>query len=439
VGVVVKDQERFQPAPPPDGAASPSPDGDPISVAFAVGAWPPDAAANGVLRYVANIADGMRLDGHRVAVMSVKVEGDHRSPDLYRLGDARHRVVDRVVDRVVARVSPARAGARAWCRSIASAANLAAAERGLQLLEMEEAMGWPTWVRRLTPVPLVVRLHGPWFLNGPLQGAREDADFRRRVRWEGEAIRGAEAVTASSRDVLEQTRAYYGLPLESAVVIPDPCPLVSPERLWRPAECDPSLVLFVGRFDRHKGGDVMIDAFVELLRERPEARLCFAGPDYGLADREGRSVDIVSYLTERAGRAWSEGRIEWLGRQPASALDVLRRRAAVTVVASRYDNFPATVREAMVYGSPLVATRTGGIPEMVEDGVHGLLCPPGDAPALASAVRRLLDDPALAARLGARAAEHCHRTYHPTTVARAMVDYYRFILDRAGPRPPRGR
>jgi glycosyltransferase involved in cell wall biosynthesis len=389
--------------------------------------------------YVSDIAKGMRQDGHRVAVMSVRVEGEDRHPDVYRLAEVRHATLDRLVDKVVGRVSPSLARSRSWCRSIAAATNRAVAERGLQLLEMEEALGWPALVWPRISVPIVVRLHGPWFINGPLQGAREDAEFRQRVQWERKAIVEAEALTAPSRDVLDRTRAYYEIPLESAVVIPNPGPVVPPEHRWRAADCDPSRVLFVGRFDLHKGGDVMIDAFVALLRDRPDARLSLAGPDFGLTDGDGRRWDIRSYLSDRAGRDWAEGRIEWLGPQPHSALEQLRKQAAVTVVASRYDNFPTTVLEAMSYGSPLVATRIGGIPEMVEDGVHGLLCPPGDAPELAAAIRRLLDDPALAARLGAQAAAHCHRTYHPTTVARAMADYYRSVLDRARLRPPRGR
>ena len=64
------------------------------------------------------------------------------------------------------------------------------------------------------------------------------------------------------------------------------------------------------------------------------------------------------------------------------------------------DAFPLAVLEAMAWGKPVIATRVGGIPEMIEDGVHGLLVPPADEPALAEALQALLADPARAARMG---------------------------------------
>lgn len=425
--------------PSPGQAADPPPRSAPLSLAYVVGAWPPDAEANGVLMYVRDIMEGLRQSNHHVSIMTIACNFINHDNNIYHLGDNSHRgFVAGLVDKVAFRVRPARALARRVSRSIAAATRCAIGEHGLQLLEMEEAFGWPCLVKRQTSIPLVVRLHGPWFINGPLRGAHEDASFRARVRAEREAVLAADAVSAPSRDILDRTRDYYGLPLESAVVIPNPGPVVPPERRWRPMDCDPSLVLFVGRFDLHKGGDIMIDAFVEVLRARPDTRLWFVGPDEGVTGADGHRWDIRSYLAARALRAWSEGRIEWLGRRPGSSLAQLRRRAAVTVVASRYDNFPTTVLEAMAHGCPLVATRTGGIPEMVQDGAEGLLCPPNDPLALAASIRRLLDDPSLAARLGAQAASHCQRAYHPTTVARTMAEYYRSALDRVGPRAPRG-
>jgi glycosyltransferase involved in cell wall biosynthesis len=69
------------------------------------------------------------------------------------------------------------------------------------------------------------------------------------------------------------------------------------------------------------------------------------------------------------------------------------------------DPLPRAVLEAMAAGRPVVASDTGGIPEMIEDGVHGALTPPGDVDAVAVAVGRLVDDPELRRRLGTAARE----------------------------------
>ena len=97
----------------------------------------------------------------------------------------------------------------------------------------------------------------------------------------------------------------------------------------------------------------------------------------------------------------------WVGGERKQAL---LERAALLVLPSHVENMPISVLEAMAAGDPVVATRIGAIPEMVEHGVTGLLVPPGDVPALAGALEELLADPARRERMGeagrARAARH---------------------------------
>ena len=76
------------------------------------------------------------------------------------------------------------------------------------------------------------------------------------------------------------------------------------------------------------------------------------------------------------------------------------QRAALLVMPSFYESFGIACLEAMAFGLPVVATRVGGLPEVIEDGVTGLLVPPGDADALAQAMIRLLSDADLRRRMG---------------------------------------
>jgi glycosyltransferase involved in cell wall biosynthesis len=79
------------------------------------------------------------------------------------------------------------------------------------------------------------------------------------------------------------------------------------------------------------------------------------------------------------------------------------------VLASTWENFPHGVVESLAVGTPVIATAVGGVPEIVEDGVNGLLVPPADADALAAALRRYLDDAELQARLRAAAVSSVER------------------------------
>ncbi len=403
----------------------------PLSLAMMAPGWPPDAFANGIITVVSVIAERLRADGHAVTVIAdcgEEAPGDDARV-VRSLRDSDHPAV-RMMDRLARRASRHLGERRQVVRSYSVGCRRLIAERGLQLVEMEEGFGHARWLQRSLPIPVVVRLHGPWFLNA--MDAPKDESYRHRVRVERLGIRDAFALSAPSLDVLNRTREYYGLELPDARVIPNAIPVVPEPDRWSAEGADPGEILFVGRFDRHKGGDIVIDAFAELARRRPGVRLRFVGPDRGVLDASGRHWSIGEYLADRLGP--DRDRCEWMDRQPAGSLAGLRRRAGVVVVGSRYDNFPTTVLEAMAMGCPLVAARTGGIPEMVDDGANGLLFESGQAGDLARKVEVLLDDRGLAGRLGHRAGVDAGLRYSPAAVARSLEAYYREVIDAFGRR-----
>ncbi|MFL5300025.1 MAG: glycosyltransferase family 4 protein, partial [Anaeromyxobacteraceae bacterium] len=140
-------------------------------------------------------------------------------------------------------------------------------------------------------------------------------------------------------------------------------------------------VLFVGREFVRKGGPILLDAFARLRRVRPAARLLVAGPTRPVATPPG---------------------VAHLGPVPMDALPALFAQATVFALPTLQEPFGLAYLDAMSCGLPCVATRTEAVPEIVEDGVTGLLVPPGDAASLATALERLLADRELARRMGER-------------------------------------
>src|SRR5205823_3648772 len=156
----------------------------------------------------------------------------------------------------------------------------------------------------------------------------------------------------------------------------------------------------------------------------------FVGPDTGLLDETGHRCTFAEFLKGTIRDPRQRERVFYEGRQPPERIEELRKKAAVVVVASRYEVFPYVLLEAFRQGCPVVATRVGGIPEIVQDGQNGLLAEPGNAEDLAEKIMQLLRDRELAARLGRQAREDCERRYNPERIARETLDYYQEVLQR---------
>ena len=404
----------------------------PLSIGYLSPGWPLNSFPNGIVSYVADMADQLKKMGHQITIVAVDVVGKTEDTAVYSVQLARQdrRLFQRVLDGITYRIGPRWAVDQIWHRLFATVIRRAITEQGIQIFEMEESFGRAWSVRRAISIPLCIRLHGPWFLNGGADGVPDDRAFRQRVFAEGRAIAAANAVSSSSRDVLERTRAYYNLALHDAEVIYPPSCLVLPTEQWRLEDCNRKQVLFVGRFDRHKGGDLAIEAFGRVLREVPQAHLVFVGPDQGYTDSHGRSWNLEGFARDRLPGALESGRITLLGQQPFSALAALRRKAMVTIVCSRYENAPRALIEAMSLGCPIVAARVGGIPEIFEDHRDGFLHRPEDPDDLSARIISLLSNPSHATELGRSAADTCRRRFHPEIIASQTIEFYSRLAGR---------
>ena len=155
----------------------------PLSIGLVSPGWPLDAFPNGIITHVAGVAEGMRTLGHRTTILAGRVSPGDRDDSVYDLEGVRtsQGPVRRVLDGLGYRLAPLRTLDRVYRRVLVATARRAIAERGIQLFEMEESFGWADRLQREIAIPVCIRLHGPWFLNGTTAGIAEDAAFRRRV------------------------------------------------------------------------------------------------------------------------------------------------------------------------------------------------------------------------------------------------------------------
>jgi len=151
-------------------------------------------------------------------------------------------------------------------------------------------------------------------------------------------------------------------------------------------------VLYTGRVAYVKGTLVLLDAVPMITRQCPQTRFVVAGARHTSID--DLTLNRLLQVGEVARHVDMLGHVSW------RELTECYRKASIFVLPSYYETGGLSAIEAMAFGLPVVASRTGGLPEVVEDGVTGILVPPGDSKALAEAVVLLLHDPALRRRLG---------------------------------------
>ena len=271
--------------------------------------------------------------------------------------------------------------------------------------------------------------------------ARRPADVEPAVRLAEEArvIASAERLVAASVAERAHLVRHAGADPERIAVVP--CGVDT--ELFTPGDAEAAraalghsgdpLILYVGRLAPIKGLETLLDAIALLARRGRRVRLVVVGGD---ADepRDGHEAG----LRARIGALGIGDLVSFAGPQPQETLRTHYVAADVTVLPSHYESFGMVALEAMACGSPVVASRVGGLTTTVRDGVTGFLVAEGDVNALASRLETLLADPDLRWRLGREGVRWAAQHRWPC-VAEAICREYALLESRAQPHLAAGR
>lgn len=265
-------------------------------------------------------------------------------------------------------------------------------------------------------------------------------------------LRHADAVVGVSRFTANTYRRGAGLPagrvfavhnaVDSAVFRPDApvtARLAMRARLGVPAGAP--LIGCVARLSRWKDQATLLDALVTVRRAVPGARLVLAGVNADAAP-DGRG-DYKDYLAQRIGALGLEGAATFAGFVPHHEMPHVYAALDLLVHTAVEEPFGLAIVEAMASGLPVVAVDAGGVPEIIRDGVDGLLVPREQPLALAAAITRVLGDTALSAQLGRSGRDRVRAAFTPERQAAAMLDVYRQVtaarVEGAGRTPHEGK
>jgi glycosyltransferase involved in cell wall biosynthesis len=182
------------------------------------------------------------------------------------------------------------------------------------------------------------------------------------------------------------------------------------------------VLLFVGNLIAIKNVAALLEAMAQLPRK--DINLCLVGDG-----------ELRESLERMAADLGIRDRCIFAGRRPHEEIPLWLSAADCLVISSQMEGFPTIIPEAMLCGIPIIATAVGGIPEVVVDGVTGLLIAPGDTLALAEAMTALLNQPGLATGLAKRAENFACQNLTWESNARQVMSLYEETLNRPSPVP----
>jgi glycosyltransferase involved in cell wall biosynthesis len=219
-------------------------------------------------------------------------------------------------------------------------------------------------------------------------GAHAHDIYRRPPEDFADRAAAARAIVTVSEANARYIARVFGVPPARIHVIP--CG-IDTER-FRPGEekAWPPTIVCVARLVPVKNHELLLEACADLRERGLDFRCVLVG--------DGRSRGHVETTRARLGL---ESVVELVGVAEQAEVLAWWQRATVAVLTSDSEGMPVALMEAAACGVPAVATAVAGVPELIEDGVSGLLAPAGDRRALAAALERLLRDPVLSARMGA--------------------------------------
>lgn len=283
-------------------------------------------------------------------------------------------------------------------------------------------------------IPLVHMFHTLGALKNEMSRVKDKKEPMKRLAVEGQIMNFADWVVAPSPWEKEQMISYHQAQPEKIKVIPCGVDL----QLFKPLRSlkakkflgllEKKFILFVGRIDAIKGIDVLIRAIHHLtckpFRSNQELGLIIVGGEMDV-DPQMENQEMQR-LRKMVARMKLPDRVAFWGSQRQDLLPYFYSAAEALVLPSRYESFGMVALEAMACGTPVIASRVGGLQYTVEDGRTGFLIPEGDWRLLAERICEIIENPPLREKLVVAAKEKVKQFSWPTITKKVLSLYDSF-------------
>jgi len=291
---------------------------------------------------------------------------------------------------------------------------LAAACFGLEQYDVIHAQdlisGRALWRVKPPHVPLVLTLHSYW-RNHP----------RYLSFFKSCGAVSSDATITPSQWLKDQLIRHHHVPADHITVIPNGVPSALFDTLPSPAKhpSDPTIFVCTARLSAEKGHRYLLQALSKVKRVRSDWKCWLVG-----------TGPLHSRLRAQCRQLGLQNHVDFLGNR--HDVPLLLQKADVFVLASLKDIFPFAVLEAQMAGKPVVVTNAGGIKEMVEHGVTGLISPAGDSEQMARHILALLEDHSLRSSLAANGRRQALAQWTAESMARRVLAVYEHVKRHLG-------
>lgn len=376
--------------------------------------YPEVNGAGGIGTYTRHLATALVAGGHEIHVLTRGSAGrtKDRGVSVECVSAAHVPLADRVLPGFGA------------CARLAGAISRLSSARHADVVELPNWEGLGVGFQMFRRTPTVVRFHTSTLECQEIDAAPSTRATRwdvRRERWQASL---ATVLVTHSRAHRQRMAAELDIPPDKIALVPHGIPVFPEFRRVQRVSAEPTVV-YLGRLERRKGTLDLLRAIPQVLRDVPSARFVLIGADRPHCPG-GRTH--AQYLKDEFPPT-VQARVTLAGQLPSAEVDRWLQTADVFVAPSLYESFGLIFLEAMRWGTPVVGTTAGGIPEIVEDGRSGLLVPPGDSGQLSHAIVRLLGNAQLRQELGVAGRARCEQMFNVEIMAARMAELYRGAVE----------
>lgn len=403
-----------------------------MKIAFISYEYPPDTAFGGIATYVDQAVKMLVSRGHDIEVFCGSLQRE-----VTEMSDRQvvHRLLVRDLDEFTLKVAPLFAARHQAVR--------------FDVLEAPEIGALARFALQLVPeIPLVLKLHTPSFVVSQMNFV--PPTIWQKIRWYLGAIRAgkpprpypshthspehelekkhaleADEIAAPSQAIRDLVIHHWQLNATQLSLVPLPYTPVS-ALLDIPVETCNQTVTFIGRLEMRKGVLDLANAIPLVLRQRPQTKFYFVGANH---PSPRSNLDMQQFLEKKLSAYASA--IEFTGYLALDQIPAVLRETDLCVFPSLWESFGCVCVEAMAAGRGIVASRAGGMAELLDQGKVGKLVAPKDPQGLATAIVELLNKPDYRMQLGRMARERLLAEYNQDRIGELQeASYERAIHHR---------